>query len=392
MRTLWVTVLAGVLTACAAKPVPLGQTCKTGDVQLHAEFSQARAAECERTGLTSFSVTISPEATPINPSPWYAFEIVSTHDAEVSVSMNYAHSVHRYRPKRQTVDGLDVLPESAVTLEDDGRRAVIQLDVQKGRTIVAAQEWLPVDERLSWVQRFSERSGLTHTEIGQTVEGRPVVALSGGADEPGTPLIIILGGQHPPEIPGVFGMRGFLEALLLAPSSSDTFLATHGVLIVPEMNLDGLERGHWRLNTGLVDLNRDWGPFSQPETRAVRDEIDRLTSKGYRPTLMLDFHATRRNVFYTSPDGVGLRPGDFARRWMAAIEAQWFGEMPRRSSSHNPGLPTSRTWFVETYAAPAMTVEFGDETPRDDIDALAAIYAGTLVDLLDAELTLEISP
>jgi hypothetical protein len=31
-------------------------------------------------------------------------------------------------------------------------------------------------------------------------------------------------------------------------------------------NPDGVDKGHWRLNDGGVDLNRDWGPFTQPET------------------------------------------------------------------------------------------------------------------------------
>jgi predicted deacylase len=89
-------------------------------------------------------------------------------------------------------------------------------------------------------------------------------------------------------------------------------------LIVPELNLDGIAQGHWRTNAGLKDLNRDWGPFEQPETRAVRNALFDLIEVGARPMLLLDFHATRRTVLYTPPDdadcfrqispGNGLRP------------------------------------------------------------------------------------
>jgi len=392
MRIVLLACLATLLAACASIPVPPGPTCEIGPVQLHVDFPQARAASCQRTGPESFSVTIAPEATPINPSPWYAFEIRAYHDADVSVALNYTESRHRYRPKREITGGWRALPEGAVSAEEDGRRAVISLNVPDGRTKIAGQEWLPPAERQAWVERFAAQAGLASRNIGQTVDGRPVTALSGGSDAPGAPLVIILGGQHPPEVPGVLGLRAFLEALLLDPARADAFLQSHRVLVVPEMNLDGVQRGHWRLNTGLIDLNRDWGPFTQPETRAVRDELARLVAAGHPPALMLDFHATRRNVFYTAPDQAGLSPPDFARRWLAAIDTRWAGEMPARSSSHNPGLPTSRTWFVETFAAPALTVEFGDETPRGDIEDLAGVYADALVEVLGTATAPEAEP
>ncbi len=372
----------GLLAACAPTPDPATLACSEGTVQLRADFPQARAADCSRAGPASFTVTIAPEATPINPSPWYAFDIVSGRSAEVEVVLQYTESRHRYRPKRQTETGWIMLPETAVTLDDEGRVATIALDTGPGRTRIAGQEWLPPAERQAWVEEFGDCAGLERRDIGETVQGRPVTALLGGAPEPSAPLIVILGGQHPPEVPGVLGLRAFLEALFLEEGTSEALLETHRVLIVPEMNLDGVQLGHWRLNVGLIDLNRDWGPFSQPESRAVRDEIARLVAVGHRPVLMLDFHATRRNVLYTAPDDAALVPANFAGNFLAAIDRHWDGEMPGRSSSHNPGLPTSRTWFVETYAAPALTVEFGDETPRDEIDALARVYAASLVDVL----------
>lgn len=382
MRSVLFACLCLALSACATQPVPLGDTCAIGSVQLRADFPQARAENCQRLGPSSFSVTISPEATPINPSPWYAFEILATRDTDVTVMLNYAHSEHRYRPKRETGGGWTVLPDGAVVTREDGSQAEISFAMTAGRSKIAGQEWLPPAERQAWVEDFANRSGLTLTEIGKTVEGRLVSALSDGNDTRGAPLVIILGGQHPPEVPGVLGIRAFLETLFLDDERAAELLGTYKVLIVPEMNLDGVERGYWRLNVGLVDLNRDWGPFTQPETRAVRDEISRLVAEGYRPVLMLDFHATRRDVFYTAPDGSGLSPPNFARHWLTAIDASWQGDMPGRSSSHNPDLPTSRSWFIEAFDAPAITVEFGDETPRDDIDGLAKTYAETLLDAL----------
>jgi cytosolic carboxypeptidase protein 6 len=381
------------LTACAASPVRAVDTaCSQGAVRLVADFPQARADDCRRTGPASFEVTIAPEAEPINPSPWYAFEIVSREGGQVQVTLDYAYSRHRYRPKTQVPGGdWHLLAEDAVISSNEGRRAKLVFDAPAGRVRIAAQEILSPADRQAWVEAFAARAGLTPAVIATTPDGHPVTALGGGAKGPGTPLVIILGGQHPPEVPGVFGLRAFLETLFSPGPESEEFLATHGVLVVPEMNLDGVARGHWRLNTGLVDLNRDWGPFTQPETRAVGAMISKLVAAGYEPVLMLDFHATRRNIFYTPNDEAGLEPAGFTKAWLGAIERAWSGEMPARSASHNPGLPTSRSWFSEAFGAPGLTVEFGDETPRGEIEALGRIYGETLHEILNANAATETS-
>ena len=68
--------------------------------------------------------------------------------------------------------------------------------------------------------------------------------------------------------------------------------------MIPNMNPDGVEHGFWRHNMGGIDLNRDWGPFTQPETVLVRDQLDRFVQTGSpQLSLFLDFHSTDRDVF-----------------------------------------------------------------------------------------------
>lgn len=361
-----------LIAGCASQPT-IETGCDSGAVRLITE------AVCERTGASRFVLVITPEAEPINPSPWYAFEIQSDRAADVEVSLFYGTYRHRYAPKRQLAPGVwRALPESAVTVFGEGERAVIRLDVPAGGALIAAQEVLSVAERTAWSGAFASRHGFERYEIGRSVDGHPIYALLGGAGE-GAPLILILGGQHPPEVPGTLGLRAFLEALA---SEGNTLLQTHRLLIVPDMNPDGVEGGYWRLNTGLVDLNRDWGPFTQPETRAVRDELARQAATGHRPVLMLDFHATRRNVYYTPSDEGALDPPGFASMWIAEIDRLYDGEQPDVSASHNAGLPTAKVWFAETFGAPGLTVEYGDETDRTEIAALSEAGARALVNVL----------
>lgn len=385
--------LSCLLSACASYRVAETAECDVGPVRLLTDFDQARASDCQRLGPASFAVTVAPEATPINPSSWYAFDLVSNTSRKIRVRLNYADAGHRYHPKLSTdLKTWARLVEDDVAVSDDRSTATLTIPVQRGRSRVAGQDVLSPSERLDWVDDFARRADLDVVTIGSTVEGRPIMAMRAGLQSTDAPLIILLGGQHPPEVPGVFGMRAFLETLFFSGEASRAFLDSHSVLIVPEMNLDGIARGHWRLNSGLVDLNRDWGPFTQAETVAVANEIARLSSAGQRPALMLDFHATRQNIFYTPEDDAGLEPPNFTSAWLGQIEDAWPGEMPARSASHNPGLPTSRSWFVKTYNAPALTVEFGDETSRRDINALAELYATALMDLGALDATQERQP
>ena len=372
-------VLAGILftlSACASVPAD----CTRGNVRLTQSFSGASSYACTRTGETAFQLTVTPESTPINPSPWYAFDLEAAYPVEVSVELVYAPHAHRYPPRIDRGDGVwDLLPGADVSIEAEGRAATLVVNLASGSSRIAAQEVVGLEQRAYWRDRFAASAWLAQHTIGQSVEGRPIQALFRAATEPAAPLIVILGGQHPPEITGTLALRAFLETLF-DPSNPNATLDRFEWLIVPDLNPDGIEHGHWRHNLNQTDLNRDWGPFNQPETAAVRAQIEARVSHGQTPFLLLDFHSTYRDVLYTPPDDLGLSPGNFSRHWIAGIEAIWPspGSAFERGPNHNPDLPTAKTWFAETYGAPGLTVELGDQTGRDRITALAQTAATAL--------------
>ena len=380
--------VALALPACATQTPQASEpiaTCETGEVRLTQNFSTAPDYACDRVGEAAFALTVTPEDPDINPSPWYAFDLHAQALSEAQVALEYPEYRHRYHPRIELEGGhWAALPEDAVSVSEDGQRAVLALEIAPGATRIAAQEVITLEKRAEWRADFSNRTGMTRSAIGESREGRVIEALTRPAAASDAPLIIIIGGQHPPEVPGVLGIRAFLDALFGPDGDRDVLDAYHW-LIIPDLNPDGVEHGHWRHNTGGLDLNRDWGPFTQPETAAALAAIEAEIADGHAPYLLLDFHATRRDVLYTPPDAAELTPFAFSEDWIALIDAAWEGDAPAfdRGPSHNVGMPTSKTWFADTYAAPGITVEYGDNTDRDRIIALSQTAARALTQYLD---------
>lgn len=382
-------VLAAGGCAHAPLPAPDAQTitpaitaaaeCRSGGASLHFDFEGASASACAVTGARDFALLVTPEhAPPINPSPWYAFRYKAAGDAPVTVTLRYAGARHRYAPKQRGVDGIwrDWQVEAAA----DGEGATIRLPAGEG--VIAAQEIITPGDARADLSRWSAATGARVLTLGHSHDGRPIEAIRlGRADAPR--LVILLGRQHPPEVTGAIAMRAFVDAL--AGRAAD--LGDLQFLVVPMLNPDGTARGHWRANRGGVDLNRDWGTFTQPETRSVKAWLDALPA-GVRPVLMVDFHSTRTNLFYVQgPGEASVAQQQFLAAWLEgredALAGYPFTLEPRNA---NPGSGTAKNWFHRTYAIPSYTYEVADDADRPAARAAARALAESLLPALEAAM------
>jgi hypothetical protein len=320
-------------------------------------------------------VLVTPEhAPPINPSPWYAFRYEATGNAPISVTLRYLEARHRYAPR--LADEAGAWRELPVDAAADGSRAVLRLPAGKG--LVAAQEIITPADVSGALARWSKATGSPVFTLGTSHDGRPIEAIRLGRADAAR-LVVLLGRQHPPEVTGAIAMEAFVDALTERVAA----LGDVQVLVVPMLNPDGAARGHWRANRGAVDLNRDWGAFTQPETRAVKAWLDTL-SAGVRPVLMVDFHSTARNLFYVQGDEASPAQARFLAAWLGgrenAIPGYPFTIEPRNA---NPGSGTAKNWFHAAYAIPSYTYEVADTADRDAARHAARELAAGLIAALD---------
>ena len=348
------------------------------------DFPAARLNNFELIRGNLYKVTIAPENTPINYSPWYAFKIWSTTHKDIWVQFVYTYAGHRYIPKLSH-DGEHwqaAAPDDFTFLADG--QAVVHLDVSPDTLWVAAQEITDTRRVATWLQGLSADERVTVDTIGQSKLGRPLLFMDIHTGKTRKKdIIAIFSRQHPPEVTGFQALQAFVDELLTNERSAE-FFKQYRVVVYPLLNPDGVDLGHWRHNAGGIDLNRDWAYYRQPETRQVADHLVNLAADSKsRVVLGIDFHSTQKDVFYTLPDsGYVSHIPWFKRAWLRGIEQTIGGDYRLNESPSGLGQPVSKGWFYTQFKAEGVTYEVGDETPRDFIRRKGQVAARVMIDVL----------
>ena len=129
-----------------------------------------------------------------------------------------------------------------------------------------------MEQHEALVARIAARPGVTHRELGRSLDGQAIDYLRIGS---GSKQVWLYARQHPGESMAEWWMEGALD--WLTSGAAAPLLAAATVHVVPNMNPDGTKRGHLRTNAAGVNLNREWHAPSlerSPEVLCVRDAMD----------------------------------------------------------------------------------------------------------------------
>ena len=351
------------------------------------EFESARMNDFYQVNDSTFEVLIKPENAPINNSPWYAFEIWSETARRIHLRIAYQDARHRYTPK--LTNGFETEIIEPVLFDTTTGTAEFVFEVTPSRQKITGQSLLSA--RFSDLTRYLaslSQPFITVDTAGFSHNANPILEITADETEPDKPagVLIILSRQHPPEIPGYLTFRVFLEALLDTTELASTFREHFVIKAFPIVNPDGVINGHWRHNTGGIDLNRDWEFFNQPETRAIRDALLPLAGNPMRKVYYgIDFHSTNENIFYPINEGVVTFPDNFTQRWVEVIKLD-NPDIRFRSEEFDTSSPISKNWIFKTFGADAVTFEVDDALSRDQIRELGRSSAISLMQMLLEDL------
>ncbi|MDE0420817.1 MAG: M14 family metallopeptidase [Gammaproteobacteria bacterium] len=335
----------------------------------------------------NFVITIRPEDSKVQvPMPWYAFRATPKRPGDAVILLGFVGAeADRFWPKVSR-DGVtwDRVPDRAVAVSSDNKRLALRIALTEAPVLIASQQIVTTSYYDAASRTLADRPDVAVRLLGRSIHGRPIVAAATGAKPQ---AVLLLGRQHPPEVTGALTMQAFVTVLLDDSELASRFREAFQIIAVPLLNPDGVAAGHWRHNAGKTDLNRDWGPFTQPETRAVRTLLAGLEARGVALRLMLDFHATQltaTHLFYTQrpQDGDGSAHA-FAAGWLDRVRERLpdlrFDHRPSKSESAN-----AKNYFFDRYGIPSITYETGDETDPDWIETAAPVFAEAMMrELLD---------
>ena len=368
-----VAAAAGLASAAAGAD----RFCENDLALLDTQFEGGAFHRCDvRDG--KFVISIRPEDSKVEvPMPWYAFRASPKRPGDAVVLMGFVGAdADRFWPK-VSLDGTNWqrMSDRSVAVSDDNQRLALRIPLAEAPVWIASQRLLTTRFYDTWTLSLAERSDVAVRALGRSVHGRPIpVAETGNHPQ----AVLFIGRQHPPEVTGALTMHAFVDTVLADTELARSFRDTFTVIMVPLLNPDGVAAGHWRHNAGKTDLNRDWGPFRQPETRSVRALLADLAERGIALRLMLDFHATQlteTHLFYTQrpQDGDGTAHA-FAADWFERVRKRQrdleFIHRPSKSESAN-----AKNYFFTRYAIPSITYETGDETDPAWIEAAAPVFA-----------------
>jgi hypothetical protein len=373
--------MAGIAPQAAADDGP--DLCQTDQVRIDDQFASGALFECQIKGRL-ISAIIAPEDEPINPSPWYSVRITTKKAGDYALTLIYKGAKHRYDPKilKTGASGWASIDPALVTVAPDETKVSIKLKLGIETVVVSAQEIMNSDSYNRWGENLIKaQPRLSLSQIGQSIKSRPINLYSHKPEGILHPKsVFFVGRQHPPELTGAFMMRAFMERIFEDQPLSNAFRARFAIHFAPNLNPDGVEAGHWRHNLGSKDLNRDWGPFTQPETKAVDNWLKSQTDP---MVLFLDFHSTGKNVFYTQTDAKD--PKGFVRSWLEAAGPK----VPsyRFTREPNDGLTqaNSKNHMHGRYSIPTITFETDDKEDRAVIIEAGRVFADEMMRLLLAE-------
>lgn len=361
---------------------------KEAGVYFSNKFDGARMNQVSSLNDSTFLIRITPENTPINPSPWFAFQVWTNNTTArpVHLVLDYGESKHRYWPKWRSSDEGKWQPVEELQLNEKQSEARFVVPVGKERTWISGHPLFNKDSILNWLNGLDQKPFVKLEKIGKSTLGERMWGFH-TPETPGKKAIVIMGGQHPPEVTGFQAQMAFVNFLLSDDPLAQRFRSEYQIVAVPWINPDGNNQGHWRHNVAGVDLNRDWANFKQKETSTARDYIQSFAlQNGVKYHFGVDFHSTWFDVLYTNkpqPEYSTHKPG-----LMDAWILEWnqnLGELAVKEEASVPNLNLTKGWLLAHLQTEAVTYEVADTTPIHEIHHKAQEAAKALIRVLLAD-------
>lgn len=366
-----------------AKIINPDKQCNTSAVQIDFDFPGAGNLTCEIINSKYIKFFINPETDDsINPSPWFAIR-KSKHSEDIKLEFDYKNYQHRYDPKISNDKKIwKKINQTNILKDENGKIIIINFSPSNEKEYISSQELITEDWYNDWFNYLGGLEKVKSEMIGLSVLKKPITMFF-VEENTNNPYILILGRQHPPEVTGAIAIKSFVNELISKNDLSESFLDNYNIIFVPLMNPDGVENGYWRYNENKKDLNRDWGIFSQPETKSVNNKLINFKDDK-KIEVFIDFHSTYKNIFYISDISESHKLQNFLKNWLnnSKPDLLKIDYDYKIVNSMSPNNGVSKNYIFNTYNIPSVTYEVSDVEDRDKIKKSSSILSKKLMQSL----------
>ena len=366
-----------------AKIINPDKQCNTSAVQIDFDFPGAGNLTCEIINSKYIKFFINPETDDsINPSPWFAIR-KSKHSEDIKLEFDYKNYQHRYDPKISNDKKIwKKINQTNILKDENGKIIIINFSPSNEKEYISSQELITEDWYNDWFNYLEGLERVKSELIGLSVLKKPITMFF-VEENTNNPYILILGRQHPPEVTGAIAIKSFVNELISKNDLSESFLDNYNIIFVPLMNPDGVENGYWRYNENKKDLNRDWGIFSQPETKSVNNKLINFKDDK-KIEVFIDFHSTYKNIFYISDISESHKLQNFLKNWLnnSKPDLLKIDYDYKIVNSMSPNNGVSKNYIFNTYNIPSVTYEVSDVEDRDKIKKSSSILSQKLMQSL----------
>ena len=366
-----------------AKIINPDKQCNTSAVQIDFDFPGAGNLTCEIINSKYIKFFINPETDDsINPSPWFAIR-KSKHSEDIKLEFDYKNYQHRYDPKISNDKKIwKKINQTNILRDENGKIIIINFSPSNEKEYISSQELITEDWYNDWFNYLGGLEKVKSELIGLSVLKKPITMFF-VEENTNNPYILILGRQHPPEVTGAIAIKSFVNELISKNDLSESFLDNYNIIFVPLMNPDGVENGYWRYNENKKDLNRDWGIFSQPETKSVNNKLINFKDDK-KIEVFIDFHSTYKNIFYISDISESHKLQNFLKNWLnnSKPDLLKIDYDYKIVNSMSPNNGVSKNYIFNTYNIPSVTYEVSDVEDRDKIKKSSSILSKKLMQSL----------
>ena len=366
-----------------AKIINPDKQCNTSAVQIDFDFPGAGNLTCEiiNSKYIKFFINVA-NSDSINPSPWFAIR-KSKHSEDIKLEFDYKNYQHRYDPKISNDKKIwKKINQTNILKDENGKIIIINFSPSNEKEYISSQELITEDWYNDWFNYLGGLEKVKSELIGLSVLKKPITMFF-VEENTNNPYILILGRQHPPEVTGAIAIKSFVNELISKNDLSESFLDNYNIIFVPLMNPDGVENGYWRYNENKKDLNRDWGIFSQPETKSVNNKLINFKDDK-KIEVFIDFHSTYKNIFYISDISESHKLQNFLKNWLnnSKPDLLKIDYDYKIVNSMSPNNGVSKNYIFNTYNIPSVTYEVSDVEDRDKIKKSSSILSKKLMQSL----------